>query len=81
MTAKTIAPGVTIDPEVMSGTPCIAGTRLPTGCIARIFPTGRSVRWIAQAYYLKTRQVEAAIRYEFNLKLSGKRRPRARRTA
>jgi len=76
---KQLAPGITMNWQVMSGTPCIQGTRIPPMCIMGYFMTGRSVKWIAKDYHLTTAAVENAIRYEYGLKLTGKRRPRARK--
>ena len=74
-----IAPGISMSWEIMSGAPCIAGTRLTPQWAMGMFLHGRSVREIASDYGLKEAQVEDALRYEYDLKASGKRRPRQRR--
>lgn len=70
-------PGVAAVWNIMSGTPCIVGTRLPTEMIMVMFARGDSLTNIAASYSLSRRMIESAVRYELRLKLAGHRRPRA----
>lgn len=63
-----LAPGITSDPNVMSGAACVAGTRIPTKEIAGYF-CKHSLKWIAGVYVLTIAQVEEAMRYELLLRL------------
>lgn len=76
---KIIAPGITMDWEVMSGEPCIQGTRIPPWIVMGMFMCGDSLLSIAKGYTVTTDEIEAAIRYEYALAKSGKRRPRAKK--
>ena len=37
---RIVAQGVTVNPNVMGGEPCVAGTRLPTSCIRSLAHAG-----------------------------------------
>ena len=65
--------------EIMSGAPCIAGTRVTPDWIMGMFLRGKSVREIACEFVIRESRIEHALRYEYDLKASGKRRPRQRR--
>ena len=55
---------VAVDPGVLSGTPCLKGTRVPAHFIADMAANGDSVREILDAYpYLTAGQVYAAVAY------------------
>jgi uncharacterized protein (DUF433 family) len=62
---RRLAPGITAQWDVMSGTPCIEGRRIPTSSIAASFASGKSVAWLAEDYRVYEGQIEAAIRYEY----------------
>lgn len=52
------------DPGILSGTPCLKGTRVPAHFIADMVANGDSVREIIAAYpYLTEGQVHAAVAY------------------
>jgi len=52
------------DRAVLSGAPCIRGTRVPAHLIAEMFANGDSVEALLEAYpYLTETQIEAAILY------------------
>ncbi len=59
-------PGVSIRKAVLGGDPCIAGTRIPTSLIHKVFMAGLSIKEIAHYFVrrLTPFQVETAIRYE-----------------
>ena len=57
-------PQVVIDPEVLSGTPCIAGTRIPAHDIADMVANGDTVAAILDAYPSLTEElIRAACAY------------------
>jgi uncharacterized protein (DUF433 family) len=76
---KLIEPGISMWWQIMSGAPCLTGTAITPQVLMGMFLHGQSVRKIASDYGIKEAQVEDALRYEYNLKASGKRRPRQRR--
>ena len=76
---STIAKGITMHWDVMSGTPCIAGTRITPDWVMGMFLHGRSVRKIAKDYGIAEARIENAIRFEYGLKAAKKHRPRARK--
>ncbi len=41
---------ITIDPEIMSGQPCIRGLRIPVPLILRLLATGKTVSNILEDY-------------------------------
>ena len=57
-------PQVVIDPEVLSGTPCIAGTRIPAHDISDMVANGDTVAAILEAYSSLTEElIRAACAY------------------
>ena len=55
---------VSVDPGVLSGTPCLKGTRVPAHWIADMVENGDQIREILAAYpYLTEGQVHAAVAY------------------
>jgi len=58
-----IYPGITMDPSVRFGKPCVAGTRVDVATIVGAVGAGESVADVQEAYVLSREQVLAAIRY------------------
>jgi len=58
-----IYPGITMDPSVRFGKPCVAGTRVDVATIVGAVGAGESVADVEEAYQLSREQVLAAIRY------------------
>lgn len=55
---------VVADPGILSGTPCVKGTRVPAHFVADMVANGDGVREITAAYpYLTEGQVHAAVAY------------------
>lgn len=55
---------ITVDPDVMGGTPCIRGLRVSVGTILGLLAAGRSEEDILQAYpYLEREDIRAALAY------------------
>lgn len=74
---REVFPGVTVDPEVSFGRPCIAGTGISCEAVGSRFMAGESVKALARDYGLRVSQVEAALRWEC-LSPGGRRRWLAR---
>ena len=65
-------PGVLINSDVVSGTPCIKGTRIPTDMIYYMHhELGDSIKQLKSIYRLRTDQVQAAVDWEKTLKKYG----------
>jgi len=62
-TTMEIFPGITMDPEVRFGKPCIVGTRVDVATIVGAIGAGDSVDDVEDAYQLTRDQVLAAVRY------------------
>ncbi|HEV7424770.1 MAG TPA: DUF433 domain-containing protein [Thermoanaerobaculia bacterium] len=55
---------ITIDPEVMTGRPCIRGMRITVATIAGLVASGRSKREILDFYpYLEAEDIDEALAY------------------
>jgi uncharacterized protein (DUF433 family) len=55
---------ITVDPNIMHGAPCIAGTRIPVYVILEKLEGGYNIDKICQAYpHLTGEQIKAAVRY------------------
>ena len=59
--------GVTIDPGIHSGAPCLEGTRISTGLLYNMYISGEPTDEIADWYELDIDQVESAIQWEERL--------------
>ena len=62
---------VKIDPGIMSGRPCVAGTRIPTGVVAGMVDGGDGVAEIADWYDLPADRVKNAVAWEKQLAAGG----------
>ena len=58
-----IFPGITMDPDVRFGKPCIAGTRMDVATIVGLFAAGETVDTVVTEYALTPEQVRAALAY------------------
>ncbi len=59
--------GILLDPKVVSGQPCIKGTRIPTALIKGQVEAGDSAEFVAQWHDLSDTQVESALSWESDL--------------
>jgi uncharacterized protein (DUF433 family) len=56
--------GITLDPNVMGGKPCIRGMRVTVGMIVGMFASGHSREDILQQYpYLEPADIDEALAY------------------
>ncbi len=58
-----VFPGISMDPEVRFGKPCIAGTRIDVATLVGALGAGESVESTAAEYGLTVEQVRAALKY------------------
>ena len=58
-----IYPGITMDPGVRFGKPCVAGTRVDVATVVGAIGAGDGVEDVQEAYGLSRDQVLAAVRY------------------
>ena len=61
--ATQIYPGITMDPSVRFGKPCIAGTRIDVATVVGAVGADDSLEAVQEAYGLNRDQVLAAVRY------------------
>lgn len=58
-----IFPGITMDPAVRFGKPCVAGTRVDVATVVGALAAGESMEAVEEAYSLTREQVLAALAY------------------
>lgn len=58
-----IFPGITMDPDIRFGKPCIAGTRMDVATIVGLFAAGETLETVVAEYALTPEQVRAALAY------------------
>jgi uncharacterized protein (DUF433 family) len=62
-----IFPGVSMDPRVRFGKPCVAGTRVDVATVVADIAAAESFEAVQEAYQLTREQVIAALRYAAHL--------------
>ena len=58
-----VFPGISMDPKVRFGKPCIAGTRIDVATVLGVLASGDSIDDVISSYQLTREQVSAALRY------------------
>jgi uncharacterized protein (DUF433 family) len=58
-----VFPGITMDPDVRFGKPCITGTRVDVATVVGAIGAGESIEAVQEAYELTRDQVLSALRY------------------
>ncbi len=58
---------IKIDPRFVSGSPCLAGTRIPTGVIVGMAKAGDSIAELAEDYGLPEERISNAVKWENQL--------------
>lgn len=58
-----VFPGITMNPDVRFGKPCIAGTRMDVATVVGLIAAGETVDTVASEYQLTIEQVRAALAY------------------
>jgi len=62
-----IFPGISMDPQVRFGKPCIVGTRVDVATVVGDLAAGESFEAVQDDYQLTRAQVVAALRYAAHL--------------
>ena len=60
---RQIFPGISIDPDVRFGKPCIKGTRMDVAAVVGLFASGETAETVSTEYQLCVEQVRAALAY------------------
>lgn len=58
-----VFPGMSMDPEVRFGKPCLSGTRMDVATIVGALAAGETIETVAAEHRLTTEQVRAALAY------------------
>jgi len=58
-----IFPGVSMNPDVRFGKPCITGTRIDVATLVGLLAAGETVDTVAKQYQLSVEQVRTALAY------------------
>jgi uncharacterized protein (DUF433 family) len=58
-----VFPGISMDPKIRFGKPCIAGTRIDVATILGALASGASVEELVSEYRLTREQISTALRY------------------
>jgi uncharacterized protein (DUF433 family) len=58
-----VFPGVSMDPDIRFGKPCLSGTRIDVATIVGALAAGESAETVAAEYALSLEQVRAALAY------------------
>jgi uncharacterized protein (DUF433 family) len=58
-----VFPGISIDPEVRFGRPCLAGTRVDVATVVGALAAGESFETVQDEYALSREQVLTALEY------------------
>ena len=65
------AEDIKIDPRFVSGSPCLAGTRIPTWVFPGMHASGDSIEELADDYGITKERVELALEWERQLAIAG----------
>jgi uncharacterized protein (DUF433 family) len=58
-----IFPGISVDPDVRFGKPCIKGTRMDVATVVGLFAAGETAETVSSEYQLSVEQIRAALAY------------------
>ena len=58
-----VFPGISMDPDVRFGKPCLSGTRIDVATVVGALAAGESAETVAAEYALSIAQVHAALAY------------------
>ncbi|OGG45515.1 MAG: hypothetical protein A3F84_22750 [Candidatus Handelsmanbacteria bacterium RIFCSPLOWO2_12_FULL_64_10] len=58
-----VFPGISMDPKIRFGKPCLAGTRMDVATVVGALAAGESFEAVEEAYQLTREQVLNALRY------------------
>jgi uncharacterized protein (DUF433 family) len=58
-----VFPGISMDPDIRFGKPCLTGTRIDVATIVGAIAAGETVETVGAEYALTVDQVRSALRY------------------
>ncbi len=58
-----IFPGISVNPDIRFGKPCLAGTRIDVATVLNALASGNSIEEVKETYQLTDEQVLSALRY------------------
>ena len=58
-----VFPGISMNPDVRFGKPCITGTRMDVATVVGLIAAGETVETVASEYQLTIEQVRSALAY------------------
>jgi len=58
-----VFPGISMDPDVRFGKPCIAGTRIDVSTVLGALAAGETIDTVLTGYALTTEQVQSVLAY------------------
>ncbi|HJT22811.1 MAG TPA: DUF433 domain-containing protein [Nitrospira sp.] len=58
-----IFPGISMDPSVRFGKPCLTGTRIDVATVVGALAAGETLEVVQEAYAITREQILAALRY------------------
>ena len=58
-----VFPGISMDPDVRFGKPCVSGTRIDVATVVGALAAGETVDTVAEEYQLSVAQVLATLSY------------------
>ena len=62
-----VFPGISMDPDIRFGKPCVAGTRIDVATIVGAIAAGETVETVANEYALTVEQARSALSYAAHL--------------
>ena len=62
-----VFPGISMDPKIRFGKPCLRGTRVDIATVLAELASGSSMEEVASEYHLTREQISAALRYSARL--------------
>ena len=70
-----VFPGISMDPKVRFGKPCLAGTRVDVATVLSELASGSSVDQVGSEYQLTAQQISTALRYAAQVRRTYTRLP------
>jgi uncharacterized protein (DUF433 family) len=58
-----IFPGISMDPDIRLGKPCLTGTRIDVATVVGALAAGESIEAVQDAYAITREQILVALRY------------------
>jgi uncharacterized protein (DUF433 family) len=58
-----VFPGISMNPDIRFGKPCIAGTRMDVATVVGLIAAGESIETVVNEYQLSVEQVRTALAY------------------